>query len=66
MKAKSMMTTRDAGRIQSAAGKNQFSKTFKTGFYQRAQSVAAKGNGGLPSTTGRPSGGGRDNNPPKK
>jgi len=25
----------------------------------------AKGNGGKPSTTGKPSGGGRDNNPPK-
>jgi hypothetical protein len=26
----------------------------------------SKGKGGLPSTTGKPSGGGRDNNPPKK
>ena len=26
----------------------------------------AKGSGGKPSTTGRPSGGGRTNNPPKK
>ena len=25
-----------------------------------------KGNGGWPSTTGNPSGGGRDNNPPQK
>lgn len=25
----------------------------------------AKGKGGKPSTTGNPSGGGRDNNPPK-
>jgi hypothetical protein len=25
----------------------------------------AKGNGGKPSTTGKPSGGGRTNNPPK-
>lgn len=25
----------------------------------------AKGKGGKPSTTGKPSGGGRDNNPPK-
>jgi hypothetical protein len=25
----------------------------------------AKGNGGKPSTTGKPSGKGRDNNPPK-
>jgi len=26
----------------------------------------SKGKGGMPSTTGEPSGGGRDNNPPKK
>ena len=26
---------------------------------------ACKGKGGKPSTTGKPSGGGRDNNPPK-
>jgi hypothetical protein len=27
--------------------------------------IMAKGNGGKPSTTGKPSGKGRDNNPPK-
>jgi hypothetical protein len=26
----------------------------------------SKGKGGKPSTTGKPSGGGRDNNPPKR
>lgn len=66
MKSKATMTLRDASRIQSAANRNQSSKSFVTGFYQRAQSAAAEGKGGWPSTTGNPSGGGRDNNPPKK
>lgn len=67
MKTKATMTTRDASRIQSAANRNQASKSFVASFYQRAQSAAAKGKGGWPSgEPGNPSGGGRDNNPPKK
>lgn len=66
MKAKATMSARDASRIQSAANRNQNSVSFKSSFYQRAQSAAAKGKGGWPSTNGNPSGGGRDNNPPKK
>lgn len=66
MKAKATMTSRDASRIHSAAYKSPSSKTAVTAFYQRAQSAVAKGKGGWPSTNGNPSGGGRDNNHPKK
>lgn len=61
------MTPGAATRIQSAANKNPGSDSFTTGFYKRAQSSAAIGKGGWPSTViGKPSGGGRDNNLPKK
>lgn len=66
MKSKTTMTSRDASRIQSAANRNQNSASFKSSFYQRAQSAATNNKGGWPSTNGNPSGGGRDNNPPKK
>lgn len=66
MKSKSSMTVNAASRIQSAANRNQNSGSFTSSFYQRAQSAASKAKGGWPSTTGNPSGGGRDNNPPKK
>lgn len=67
MANKSSMTREAASSIQSAANRNQNSGSFKSSFYQRAQSAAAKGKGGWPSTEpGKPSGGGRDNNPPKK
>jgi len=60
------MTPGAAARIQSAAGRNLQSPSNTSGFYQRAQSAASNGKGGWPSTTGNPSGGGRDNASPKK
>lgn len=45
---------------------------YLTGIYLHYQFLLknfenmGKGKGGKPSTTGKPSGGGRDNNPPKK
>lgn len=63
---KSFMTPKAARRIQSAGDRNPQAKTNLTGFYQRAQASVAKGKGGWPSTSGEPSGWGRDNNPPKK
>ena len=65
-KGKSTMTSKTASRLQSIAGRIPGSKTAVTGFYQRAQVVSAGNKGGLPSTTGKPSGGGRDNYPPQK
>lgn len=41
-KAKSSITPKAAIRIQSAASKNPGSQSAKSGFYQRAQSAAAK------------------------
>ncbi|MBL0233827.1 MAG: hypothetical protein IPQ08_09195 [Chitinophagaceae bacterium] len=61
MKTKSAITAKAASRIQSAASKDPQSKSTVTGFYKRAQAAAAKGKGGWPSGTGKPSGGGRDN-----
>lgn len=60
------MTANAARRIQSAGDRNPQSKTNQTRFYPRAQSAAAGDKGGWPSTTGNPSGGGRDNNPPSR
>lgn len=66
------MTKADASRIQSATAKNHGGKIPKGSFAARAQAVADRsaskkgGPAGKPSTTGNPSGGGRDNAPPKK
>lgn len=60
------MTKAAASRIQSAAAKSNGGAVPKGSFAARAQSAASNPrppNG--PSTTGRPSGGGRGNNPPK-
>lgn len=68
-KGKSAMTKPAASRIQSAAAKANGGQVAKGSFAARAQSAAAKGSGSPPngpSNTGRPSGKGRGNNPPKK
>lgn len=64
------MTKQDASRIQSAAAINNGGRVERGSFAARAQSSADKSansqSAGWPSTTENPSGGGRDNNPPKK
>jgi hypothetical protein len=64
------MTPAAAARIQSAEAKANGGKVKKNGFAARAQAAAAKhsqeNRAGLPSTTGKPSGKGRDNKKPKK
>lgn len=61
------MSKAAASRIQSATAKANGGSVPKGSFATRAQSAAAGNsrppNG--PSTTGKPSGGGRGNNPPK-
>lgn len=67
-KRKSSMTATAASRIQSSTAKSNNGVTPKGSFAARAQS-AVKNSGGAPpngpSTTGKPSGGGRSNNAPK-
>lgn len=61
------MSKAAAARIQAAEAKANNGKVAKGGFAARAQAAAASNtrppNG--PSKTGKPSGGGRGNNPPK-
>ncbi|WP_084629060.1 hypothetical protein [Neptunomonas japonica] len=58
------MSNAAASRIQSATAKANGGAVPKGSFAARAQSAAATPPNG-PSTTGRPSGGGRGNNRPK-
>jgi len=62
------MTAAAASRIQSATAKANGGSTPKGSFASRAQSATSKLGGNPPngpSTTGKPSGKGRGNNPPK-
>jgi len=66
---KQQMTPEAAARIQSSIARKNGGKIPSDSFAARAQRAAtksaAKGDGGWPSTTGKKSGGGRTNNPPK-
>ncbi len=67
--SKNSMSKAAAARIQSASAKSNGDSVAKGSFAARAQSAASNSgstpppNG--PSTTGKPSGGGRGNNSPK-
>ncbi len=68
--SKKSMSKAAAARIQSATAKTTGGSVPKGSFAARAQSAAATSTGSArppngPSTTGKPSGGGRGNNPPK-
>ena len=67
--SKNIMSTAAAARIQSAAAKANGGIVSKGSFAARAQSAASNSGSttppNAPSKTGKPSGGGRGNNPPK-
>lgn len=60
------MSKAAAARIQSATAKSNGGAVPKGSFAARAQSAASSTPKLAPSKTGKPSGGGRGNNPPKK
>jgi len=61
----SKMTKADASRIASSTAKQTGGQTPKDSFAARAQSAASGKGAGWPSKhEDKPSGGGRDNNPP--